>query len=115
MSNFKNTVQLVGNLGSDPEIRQTSSGKKVGRVSLATNDNYTDKNGERKKRTEWHNLVAWDGRADYMEKYLHKGSYVGVQGRIAHRTYEGKDGNKKHYTEVIVKEFLNLSGKEQQA
>jgi single-strand DNA-binding protein len=112
MSDIRNTIQLIGNLGSDPEIKTTTNGRKMGRVSLATNESFTNKDGEQVKRTHWHNLIAWGPQADYLEKYLQKGSYVGVRGRISRRTYEAKDGTKRTHTEVIVREFLSLSKKD---
>lgn len=112
MSDIKNTVQLIGNLGSDPEIRKTANGSKMARLSLATNESYKKKDGEIVKRTHWHNLIAWGPQADYVEKYLHKGSYVGVRGKVSRRSYEAKDGSKRTHTEVVVREFLNFPKRE---
>jgi len=112
MSSIRNSVQLIGHLGKEPEIRELQSGTKVGQVSIATSDTFKDKNGELQQRTLWHNLVAWDSRAHFLEKYLHKGSYTGVRGKLSHRTYQGSDGQQKRWTEVIVDEFVNLTPKE---
>lgn len=114
MSDIKNTIQLIGNLGSDPEIKETANGRKLGRVSLATHESFTKNDGEKVDRTHWHNLIAWGPQADYLEKYLKKGSYVGVRGKLSRRTYEAKDGTKRTHTEVVVKEFLTLTKKEKE-
>ena len=112
MANLRNSVQLIGHLGRDPEIHETSTGKTVARVSIATNESYKNKDGERVQKTEWHNLVAWGNQAAYFDKYLQKGSFVGIRGKIAHRKYEGKDGITKNFTEVVVDEILNLTPRE---
>ncbi|MDX1408658.1 MAG: single-stranded DNA-binding protein [Saprospiraceae bacterium] len=112
MSNLRNSIQLIGNLGRDPEVHETSTGKKVARVTIATNESYKNKDGERVQKTEWHNLVAWGGQAAFFENYLQKGSLVGIRGKIAHRKYEGKDGLTKTFTEVIVNEVINLTPRE---
>ncbi len=112
MSNLKNSIQLIGNLGRDPEINETSTGKKVGRVSIATNESYKNKEGERVTKTQWHNLVAWGHHAVYFESFLQKGSFIGIRGKLTHRTYEGTDGAKKNFTEIIVQEILNLTPKD---
>ena len=111
MSDMKNQIQLIGNLGRDPEINETPDGKKVSRVSIATNESYKNKDGERVTKTEWHNLVAWGAKASYFEKYCQKGSKVGIRGKIQHRKYEGKDGAQKNFTEIVVQEILSLDGK----
>jgi single-strand DNA-binding protein len=112
MSTIRNSVQLIGYLGKEPEIRELDSGRKVGQVSIATADHFKDKSGEFQKKTQWHNLVAWGPAAVFLEKHLHKGSYTGVRGKLSHRTYEDKDGIRKRWTEVIVQEFVPLSPKE---
>jgi len=109
MSDLKNSIQLIGNLGRDPEIHETSTGKKVSRVSIATNESYKNKDGERVVQTQWHNLVAWGHHAVYFETYLQKGSFIGIRGKLTHRSYEATDGTKKNFTEVVVKEILNLT------
>lgn len=105
---MRNKVQLIGNLGGNPEIRSFENGKSVARFSLATTDSYTDANGKRISETQWHNLVAWGGLAKIAERFLVKGSEVAVEGKLIHRTYEGKDGNKKYYTEVVLHDIVML-------
>jgi|SRR5690554_2103477 len=112
MSTIRNSVQLVGHLGRDPEIRNLNSGKKVGTVSIATSTSFKDANGEYRRNTQWHNLVAWGPQADYLEKYLRKGNHIGVRGRLTHRQYQGKDGEQKHRTEIIVDEFVSFTPRE---
>jgi single-strand DNA-binding protein len=106
--------KLIGNLGQDPEIRILNSGKKVGQVSIATSDSFKDGNGEYQQRTQWHNLVAWGPQAEYLEKYLHKGSFIGVRGKLTHRSFDGKDGKKMYRTEIIVKEFVSFGKREKE-
>jgi single-strand DNA-binding protein len=108
MNTLRNKVQLIGNLGANPEIRSFDNGKSVARFSLATTDSYTDSSGKRISETQWHNLVAWGGLAKIAEKYLNKGSEVAVEGKLTHRTYEDKDGNKKYYTEVVLHDIVML-------
>jgi len=109
MTTMKNSIQLIGNLGRDPEITKTSNGNKVGKVTLATNEYYRDKNGERITQTQWHNLVAWGNLADYMEDNLKKGQQIGVRGKLRYRKYNNKDGQPQMRTEILVREFLNPS------
>lgn len=98
----------MGHLGSDPEVRETASGKKVARVSLATDSVYKNKDGNKVKNTQWHRLVAWEGTADYMNKYLQKGSHVAVIGKIAYDSFEAKDGTSRNFTEIVVDEFKSF-------
>lgn len=114
MSSIKNSIQLIGNLGGEPQIRVLNGGRKVGQVSIATSDSYKDDNGVFQKRTQWHNLVAWGSQAEYLEKYLHKGSFIGVRGKLTHRSYENKDGKKTVRTEVVVSEFAPFAQKEKE-
>ena len=109
MSNIRNNVILIGYLGSDPEFRETATGKKVARVSIATECSYKNKQGEKVKDTQWHRLVAWERGADYMQNYLRKGSHVGVLGKLKYDRYDSDDGTQRKYTEVIVQEFKNFS------
>jgi single-strand DNA-binding protein len=108
MNTLRNKVQLIGNLGANPEIRSFDNGKTVARFSLATTDSYLDAEGKRISQTQWHNLVAWDGLAKVIEKYLTKGSEVAVEGKLTHRSYEDKDGNKKYYTEIVLHDMVML-------
>jgi single-strand DNA-binding protein len=111
MNNLRNKVQLIGNLGADPEIKIFDSGKKNARLSLATTDSYTSAKGDKVEKTHWHNLILWGKTAEIAEKYLHKGSEVAVDGRLTYRSYEDKNGETKFVTEVIVNEFVMFGKK----
>ena len=108
MYSLRNKVQLIGNLGKDPELKTTVSGKRLVRFSIATNETYTNAKGEKVKETQWHNLVAWGRLADVAEKYLNKGSEVAIDGKLITKDYVDKDGKKKYVTEVQVNELLLL-------
>lgn len=101
MSNLRNKVQLIGHLGGEPEIVNLESGKKLAKVSLATNDSYKNANGERVEDTQWHNLVMWNKTAEVVEKYLKKGQEIAIEGKLTSRSYDDKDGNKRYITEVV--------------
>ncbi len=108
MNNLKNRVNLIGNLGIDPEVKELENGKKFARISLATTESYKKSNGEQVKNTEWHNLIAWGSTASFAEKYLRKGAEVAIEGKITHRSYDDAKGNKKYITEVVINEILML-------
>lgn len=108
---LKNKVQLIGNLGSDPEIKNTESGKKLARLNLATNETYKNAEGEKVTDTQWHTVIAWGKMADVAEKYLAKGSEVMIEGKIVYRNYLDKEGNKKNVVEIQAGELLMLGGK----
>lgn len=110
MSTIKNKVQLIGNVGREPEIVNLESGKKLAKFSVATNESYKNGNGERITDTQWHNIVAWGKTAELVEKYVNKGKEVGVEGKLTNRSWDDKDGNKRYITEVICNELL-LMGK----
>jgi single-strand DNA-binding protein len=105
---LKNKVQLIGNLGNAPEVRNTETGKKLVRFSVATNEQYKNAKGERVTETQWHNIIAWGKVADIAEKYLAKGSEVALEGKLVSRNYTDKEGNKKFVTEIQVNELLML-------
>lgn len=108
-----NKVMLIGNVGKDPEIRyveNASGATKVASLTLATTERYKDRNGESKENTEWHNLVAWRGTADIIEKYVKKGSQIYVEGRLRTRSWSDANGVKKYTTEILV-DTLQLLGK----
>lgn len=111
MYSLRNKVQLIGNLGKAPEIKNIDSGKKLAKFSVATNEVYTNNKGEKVKETQWHNLVAWGKLADIAEKYLDKGSEVVIEGKIITKDYLDKDGNKKYTTEIQVNEMLMMGSK----
>tara|TARA_B110000037_G_scaffold222992_1_gene301144 strand:+ start:2188 stop:2526 length:339 start_codon:yes stop_codon:yes gene_type:complete len=112
MSTLKNKVQLIGNVGQEPTITNLESGKKVVRLSLATNENYKNSNGEKQTDTNWHNIVAWGKTAEIIEKYVTKGKELAVEGKLMTRSYEDKDGVKRYVTEVVVSEILLLGNKD---
>ena len=105
---LKNKVQLIGNLGNNPEVKSTEKGKKFAKFSIATSEFYKNANGEKVKETQWHNLIAWGKVADIVEKYLIKGSEVAIEGKLTHSNYTDKAGAKKYFTEVQVTELLML-------
>ena len=111
MNSIRNKVQLIGNLGNDPEIINLESGKKLAKFSLATNESYKDASGQKIDKVEWHNLVAWGKTCDIIEKYLTKGKEVAVEGKLTSRSYETKEGEKRYVTEVVVNELLMLGNK----
>jgi single-strand DNA-binding protein len=106
---LKNKVQLIGNLGGNPEVKNTESGKKLARFSIATSEEYRNAKGDKVKETQWHNMVAWGKVAEIVEKFLLKGSEVAVEGKLIYRNYNDKEGNKKYITEIQVNELLLLS------
>lgn len=111
MSTLRNKVQLIGNLGNNPEIITLDSGKKLAKFSLATNESYRDANGNKQTNTDWHNLIAWNKTAEIVEKYLEKGKEIAIEGKLTSRCYDDKDGNKRYITEILVNELLMLGGK----
>ena len=111
MNAVKNKVQLIGNLGQDPEIKQIGDDKKVANLNVATNENYKNAKGEKVTETQWHNVIAWGKLADIAEKYLVKGSEVVVEGKLVNRNYTDKQGVKRYVTEIQATELLILSKK----
>lgn len=103
-----NKVMLVGRLGRDPEMRYTSSGTPVTHFSLATDESWTDQNGQRQTRTEWHNIVAWSKLAEICNQYLSKGRLVFIEGRIQTREWDDRDGNKRRTTEIVASDMRML-------
>ena len=116
MNNLRNRVQLIGNLGHDPETKTLENGKKVVRLTLATSDSFKNSDGQKVNETTWHNLVAWNGLADVAGRFLRKGHQVAVEGRIVYRSYEDKKGVTKNITEIVLNDLLMLrSPKDQDA
>ncbi len=109
MNTLKNKVQLIGNLGQEPEIVHLESGKKLAKFAIATNDYYYNKQGDKITDTQWHNIIAWGKTADIVEKYINKGQEVAIQGKLTSRSYEDKKGQKQYITEVVCNELLMLS------
>jgi len=108
MNTLRNKVQLIGNLGNDPEIINLENGKKLAKFAIATNDAYKNASGELIKDTQWHNVVAWGKTAEIIEKYLIKGKEVAIEGKLQNRNYEDKDGIKRYSTEIVCNELLML-------
>lgn len=108
MSRSLNKVMLIGNVGSEPEIRTTGSGTKMAKVSLATNRVFTDRNGQRQEKTEWHRLTFWSKLADLVEQYVHKGDRLYVEGRIEYSQTEDEQGGTRYWTDIIVQEMVLL-------
>ncbi|PXY44449.1 single-stranded DNA-binding protein [Flavobacterium hydrophilum] len=106
---MKNKVQLIGNVGNDPEIKTLENGKKLAQLSIATHDKYTNDKGEKVEQTEWHRVTAWGKTAEIIEKYVAKGKEIAVEGKLTHRSYDDKNGEKRYVTEVVVNEILLLS------
>lgn len=106
-----NKVILVGNLGKDPEVRHLDNGVAVANFSLATTENYKNKEGERVSQTEWHNIVLWRGLAEVAEKYLKKGANIYIEGKIRTRKWEDKDGVTRYSTEILGDNMTMLGGK----
>jgi single-strand DNA-binding protein len=98
MNTLRNKVQLIGNLGNDPEIITLESGKKLAKFSIATNESYKNAMGEKVTDTQWHNIIAWNKTAEIIEKYVTKGNEIAIEGKLTSRSYESKEGEKKkHY------------------
>ena len=108
-----NKAMLIGNIGKDPEIRRTQSNKPVAIVVLATSEVWTDPSGQKKERTEWHDLVFFDRKAEIIEQYAFKGQQLYVEGTIRTRSWDGNDGQKKYRTEINVSQFLFLGSRDQ--
>ena len=108
MNTLRNKVQLIGNLGNDPEIVTLESGKKLAKFSIATNESYKNNKGERVTDTQWHNVVAWGKTAEIIERFVTKGKEVAIEGKLTTRSWEDKEGQKRYTTEVVCNELLML-------
>lgn len=108
MSNLRNRVTLIGNLGTQPESKSFESGKKRVSFALATNDYYKNSDGEKIQDTQWHNVVAWNHHAELIENYVNKGQEIALEGKLVSRSYEDKQGLTRYITEVILQEILLL-------
>ena len=111
MANMRNQVRLIGHLGKDPEVRETTTGKKLARFSVATNETYINDKGERVSETQWHNITCWGKTASLAEKLLSKGSEVALEGKISTRQYNDKEGNRKFITEIVANDFVTMGSK----
>lgn len=111
MGSLCNKVQLIGNVGNQPEILNLETGRKLAKFSIATHAYFKNEHGERQERTNWHNIVAWERNADLIEKYVNKGKEICIEGRLASRSWEDSEGKKQYITEVVCEELLFLGGK----
>ncbi|MEE9350464.1 MAG: single-stranded DNA-binding protein [Flavobacteriaceae bacterium] len=111
MNTLRNNVQLIGNLGAKPEITTLDNGQKMARFSVATNESFTNKKGEKIDKTDWFNIVAWNKTAELAEMFLDKGKQIALSGKLASRSYDDKDGNKRYITEVVCNELVFLGAK----
>jgi single-strand DNA-binding protein len=111
MNTLRNQVQLIGNLGSDPEIKTFESGKKQTKLKIATNESYRDADGKKVENTEWHTVIFWGNPIEIIEKYLQKGKEVAISGKLTYRDYEDKDGVKRYITEIVGNELVLLGNK----
>ena len=114
MSRSLNKVTLIGNLGNDPEVRSTTGGNRVATFSLATSRAWNDAAGAKQEKTEWHRCVVWNTKnsqlADIVEKYVHKGDKIYVEGRIEYRQWQDKENQTRYSTEINVREMIMLGG-----
>jgi single-strand DNA-binding protein len=108
MSTLRNHVQLIGHVGQDPEIKSFEGNKKFANLSIATKENYKNEKGEKVEETQWHRITAWGKTAEIIEKYVVKGKEIAVEGKLRHRSYDDKNGDKKYVTEIVVSELLLL-------
>jgi single-strand DNA-binding protein len=117
VSRSLNKVMLIGNLGNDPEVRSTSGGGRVATFSLATSRSWNDQQGNKQEKTEWHRCVVWNTKgsqlADIVERYVHKGDKIYVEGRIEYRQWQDKEGQTRYSTEINVRELIMLGGPRQ--
>jgi single-strand DNA-binding protein len=109
MKSLRNSVQLIGRLGKDPEVKTFENGKKAA-FSIATTDSYKNQKGEKVEDTQWHNIVIWGKLAGVAEKYLRKGQEVAIEGKLIHRSYKA-DGELRYITEINVSDLVMLGGK----
>lgn len=105
MSTIKNRVQLIGRIGQAPEIKTMEGGNKLAKFSLATNESYKNKKGEKVENTQWHNITAWGNTAEIIEKYVSKGQEIAVDGKLQHRSYDDKNGVTHYVTDIVANEI----------
>ncbi len=111
MKSLRNTVQLIGNLGTDPEVKTLDNGNSLAKISIATTERYTNQKGEKIQDTTWHNCVAWGKTAEFAENFLKKGSEVCLEGKLSNRSYDDKEGVKKYISEVVINQILMTGSK----
>ncbi|MEI7508266.1 MAG: single-stranded DNA-binding protein [Flavobacterium sp.] len=108
MNALRNKVQLIGHVGQEPEIKTLEGGRKLANITIATNEVYYKENGDKVENTEWHRVVAWGKTAEIIEKYVIKGKEIAVEGKLTHRSYDDKNGDKRYITEVVANDVLLL-------
>lgn len=108
---YLNSVNLIGAVGNDPEVRTIQGGAKVASFRLATTERYKDRDGNQKEQTEWHNITVWNGKADFVEKYVKKGNNLFISGKLATRQWTDQSGNKRYTTEVVAENIQMLDRK----
>lgn len=111
MNTLRNRVQLIGHLGTKPEVKTIVGGKKVAKLVIATNETFKNQKGERITETTWHNITAWGNNAEFAEKYLEKGAEIAIDGKLRNNNYTDKDGIKRYVVDIEVNEFIILSKK----
>ncbi len=111
MKNLRNSVQIIGNVGGAPEVRELEGGKMMARFSVATNESYKNAKGEQISTATWHNFVAWGANAKYISDFLKKGREVAVEGKLSTRSYQDQNGEKRTVTEIVVNDILLLGAK----
>ena len=111
MKNIQNNVQLVGRLGANPEVKVLNNGSKLARFTIAVNNTYTNKQGEKVTDVQWHNITAWGAVAGVVEKLLHKGTQVTIDGKLNARSYVNREGIKVNTTDVVVNEVFVMQNK----
>jgi single-strand DNA-binding protein len=109
MRNLRNKVQLIGNVGNDPKIQETNNGNKFVKLSIATNNSYKNKDGEKVKETQWHSVVFWGKTAEIAEKHVFKGREIYIEGTLNYRSYENDNGEKKYVYEIVSNDLLLLN------
>jgi len=112
MNSMKNRVQLIGNLGADPEVKEVANGSKMVRLSLATSESYLNAKKEKVDETNWHNLLIWGNLAASTEKFLHKGDVIAIEGRLKNSTFTDKNGEKRYANDIVVHEYQLLHRKQ---
>jgi single-strand DNA-binding protein len=115
MSRSLNRVQIIGNLGADPELRTTTNGARVANLSVATSRSWNDRQGQQQEKTEWHKVIFWEKLAELCERYLKRGDRVYVEGSIEYRQYEDKEGQTRYVTEIRGREIIMLGGRGENA
>ncbi|MGA0045483.1 MAG: single-stranded DNA-binding protein [Candidatus Kapaibacteriota bacterium] len=115
MSRTLNKVMLIGNVGKDPDVNFTPTGVKVAQFRMATSETWKDKDGAMQEHTDWHTVIAWRGLADIVERLVHRGSRIYVEGKIQTRSYDDREGQKRYVTEIVAENILLLDAKRSDA